>query len=1126
MSKYEQAYHSLVRRLNTLRKREKRLDAGKGALILLILLTSATMLALVLEAVFHLSSPGRFLLLAAGSFLSIGALLWFVARPLFFLLFRPDSPDDIHLALEVGNQFSQIRDRLADALQVFHKHEENREGYSLELADKSLAAVHEETRELDFESVVSLQPVKKMFRWLLTTVAVSVLIFVLFSSSLTSASYRLTHPARKFVHEIGLIFEVTPGDAEVVKGETVDISAAVRGADLAEVELFVKNEAASEFDRYVLSASGDRRFSYRLENVINNKAYYLAANGFHSDEFSISVIERPFVRSLQAKLSYPSYSRLGSQLLDENVGDISALKGTKVVLSLQTNKTVGVATIVFDDQSHAPLEISGQGLSGKFTLTRSGSYHIELTDRQGLSNEAPIEYRVSLVDDLFPIVEVPFPGQDVDLNKDMLLPLSIEAQDDFGISKLRIGYQILRQGVHESGLDYLELPLARSTPDKLLTNHNWDLSELNIYPEDIILYFAEAFDNDTVSGPKSSRSLTYRVRFPSIYELYEEVTEEHEETFEELEELYEESKALKETVDEVVQQMKRDPELDWEEKQEVQEAAQAQGKMREELEQLQEKLDEMVTRMEQNDLISPETLEKYRELQSLMEEMLSEEMKETLQKLQESMAELDPKQLKEAMEKFSATQEDFLRSMERTLNLLKKLQVEQKLDESIRKAQDLLRRQEELNKQADNSPDAAKQEKYAQQQRGIRQDTGGLEQDLEDLKNKMSEFPQMPQEQIDAAQSQISESGLQEQMEQAASQFQSGQMQSAQQSGQRISQGLQQALQSLQQAQEQLSQQQKQQIMQALKRSSHDLLDLSKQQESLMQSTRSSDRNTPGLGETANKQQGLLSGLNRITQQLYELSQNTFFVTSDIGKALGNAQHGMQESLEGLEARNPGKSGKEQGQAMAGLNEAASHLRSSMQSLSGASSGIGFQEMMERLMGLSGQQQGINQRTQGMGGEQGGLTMQQQAGMQRLAAEQAAVRKSLEQLMREAGKRSEVLGDLEKVGEDMQKVVEDLQKKKVNNNTYNRQKRILSRLLDAQRSMHDRDYSRKRRAETGKSYQTLSPATLPELADAEKERLKNELLKAMKEGYSKDYKELIQKYFEALASEQEQGVEN
>ena len=37
----------------------------------------------------------------------------------------------------------------------------------------------------------------------------------------------------------------------------------------------------------------------------------------------------------------------------------------------------------------------------------------------------------------------------------------------------------------------------------------WDLSNENLYPEDVVSYRIELFDNDTVSGPKRAVSRTY-----------------------------------------------------------------------------------------------------------------------------------------------------------------------------------------------------------------------------------------------------------------------------------------------------------------------------------------------------------------------------------------------------------------------------------------------------------------------------------------------------------------------------------------------------------------------------------------------------------------------------------------
>ena len=170
--------------------------------------------------------------------------------------------------------------------------------------------------------------------------------------------------------------------------------------------------------------------------------------------------------------------------------------------------------------------------------------------------------------------------------------------------------------------------------------------------------------------------------------------------------------------------------------------------------------------------------------------------------------------------------------------------------------------------------------------------------------------------------------------------------------------------------------------------------------------------------------------------------------------------------------------------------------------------------------GLAGEQEGLNQQTQGMG-NQGQLSMQQQASLARLAAQQEALRKSLQQLAEEFGNSNggEVLGNLDKIQQDMGEVVQDLARQNVRRETIERQRRILSRLLDATRSAQQRDVSKKRRAETGKQYTAIDPGYLPSDLGEAQTKIQQDLLKAMRENYSKDYKVLIQKYFEALSKQ-------
>jgi hypothetical protein len=109
-----------------------------------------------------------------------------------------------------------------------------------------------------------------------------------------------------------------------------------------------------------------------------------------------------------------------------------------------------------------------------------------------------------------------------------------------------------------------------------------------------------------------------------------------------------------------------------------------------------------------------------------------------------------------------------------------------------------------------------------------------------------------------------------------------------------------------------------------------------------------------------------------------------------------------------------------------------------------------------------------------------------------------------------------MLGDLNTLAREMQEVQTDLARGSVTNETMRKQERILSRLLDSQRSARERDFEQQRRAETGRSTaRSLPPQSDPSSLEGTS-RLRRDLLRALEEGYAPDYQELIRKYYEAL----------
>jgi hypothetical protein len=1111
-------YSTFVKRLKRVRNIEKVNSLIAGVVRFCVWLMVVTVFFLTLDWIFQFNSISRaivdgcmILVLAISAVINIGL-------PLFDLLIRKNLPSIDSIAIRIGIHFPEIHDRLVNAIQIYRNHLINQEQYASTLVFRTMENAHTQTIDVDFSEIVNRKNITRGITILAMVSAFSFIVLISFRNTYLHSLERLLHPNKNYQHALPFTLTVTPGNIQILKDENVDIKVNSEGIAPTTVQLHIRNVATGyEFVNEL--ANRKNQFLFTLERLKDSTQYFITAANYRSPMYAIQVIEIPMIRHLEVQLTFPSYTKMESRFLDDNVGDITALKGTKANLHIEANKQLSQAYLLFNNASPIPLQIKGSMAEGMIRINHNDTYRIQLTDRAEFESRDPIEYRIQALEDNPPLIRIVQPGEDVDIAENMQLPIEIEAEDDFGFTDIILSYRLTKSEFsNDTTRHSIKMAIANPDEEKILVSYPWDLTSLNLFPEDVVTYYAVVRDNDNISGPKSAQSATYHIRFPSINELYTDMEKEHETAFESVEGMYEQSKELKEKLSDLVQEMKKDPNLKWEEQKQLEDVMTSQQNLQKTLEEVEQQLDEMVQQMEKNDLTSVETLKKYMELQNLLQEMMTDEMKQAMQQLQDAMQNVDPEQLKQAVENLDISQKEFLKNIEKTLSLLKRLYAEQKLDEAIKKASTMMEQQNEINEKASEN-NKSMNDQLAGEQQKLEQESDALNNDLSQLQQTMSEFSDMPTMDVKNAQDTMQDQRLSDNMDQAKQQFQQGNFQQGQKFGQKSQQTLSQMTASLQMAKENMLQQQKQQLMAEMRRMNNDLLQLSKKQEEVMESGKEMNSNSSHIEEMADLQQDLVNGLQPLPNQAGNMENKSFFMSPQISKSIGNSLIQMQEAITNIEARNMPGASQDQGHAMASINEAVKQIRQSMQQLSAAQSASGLEEMMQQMSKMSQQQQGINQQTMQLGMGQS-LSMQQQAAMARLAAQQAALKKSMEQLAQEYGDRSDVLGDLNQIAKDMNDVAKDLQSQQVTRQTYNQQRRILSRLLDAQKSMQRREYSQKRKAETGKYYLAKSPGLLPSDLGERDMQFRQDILKSTKEGYTKDYQELIKKYFEALVHDE------
>jgi len=254
-------------------------------------------------------------------------------------------------------------------------------------------------------------------------------------------------------------------------------------------------------------------------------------------------------------------------------------------------------------------------------------------------------------------------------------------------------------------------------------------------------------------------------------------------------------------------------------------------------------------------------------------------------------------------------------------------------------------------------------------------------------------------------------------------------------------------------------------------------------------------------------------------------------VTPEMAQDLGDALQSMKDAMQSMSQRNNTQAMQSQGEAMSAMNSAAQKMSGALSQMMqgegagqggsgdkpGQGQGKGQPSPFQRLQQLADQQQSINDGMQQMGQGQGKADMERRAQLGRLAAQQGKALKAMQELEEERKKivgDRQPLGDLNQIANDMQEVMSDMQSGSITTETRTRQDRILSRLLDASRSMSERDYEKSRESNSGRDVVRSSPAEL-QLPNNRQEQNRT-ILEQLRLGYTKDYQNIIRQYYEAL----------
>ena len=1082
-------------------------------------LAGAVLLLVGLEAGLWTSTTARTILVFGVLAPMVLACAAYLGIPLLRLAgLLPGIPES-KVARTVGQEFPEVSDRLSNMLDLS---EGRGSPAPTPLVDGAVRMLAEQVMPVRFERIASFSPARHALRWAAIPLAGLVLFLVAAPAAFTGASLRLMSPGTTYVPPAPFVLHVEPGVSRLVRGQPLKLSARPAGSALPETAtLYMHRRGELNAEAIPLRLLGSEAFEHEIPSVRDPFRYMFEAGRVQTVWYDIEVVTPPVVRGLQVDLRPPAYANLPPQRLAPNYGDVAALAGTRVSVQVETGaEDVALAYLGFSESDSVVLQ-PGDMLTGTFTLRRTETYHIVLENTDGVRNADPIPYSLDIIPDLYPTVEIVQPEADADLDATLVVPLHLRLDDDFGFSGVKLHWRLAESRFSEIMTEFtaLDLPLA-AEPHQLLML-DWDIGQttgLDIVPGDAIEIYAEVSDNDAVGGYKSAKSGTRLLSLPSLAERYAALDETQSEAESQMESLLSDTEEIRERFEELRDELRREPQTDWEDARQLESLRQEQQRLEEQLEELGERLESAAGQMEDQELVSEETVELFREVQRVVEEIHSPELMEALRALQQALEQIDPRQMQEAIESFEFSEEMFRQRLERALELFKRFQLQRELEEAARRSEDIANIQESLAEETERADADQKRDELAREQLQSREDMLGLEESMAEIAERMEELPRSPRQEMQQLYSDTRQQELPQQMQANAQQMQQGQMQQAH-AGQRHMQQQMQSLQSnLQNMQSSMQGRQAQINSAGLRRVLRDVLTLSHDQEELRLELAGVPADSPAMRELARRQQSLSEGLSGVADSLQSLAREIPQLTRLAQRLTGESLRAMDDATSALVEQRSTQAVTSQKMSMTRLNELAILLSDLLEQLmnmasSASSSGMSMEQMTEQLQQMAQQQAQLNEQIQQMLNEAQGqrLVADYQERLRQLGMQQQMMQRQLREMNRNRELARQLLGDLEKIAESMEESIQELARGSISQRTQQRQQEILTRLLDASRSMQERGRERRREGERGQDVRRPSPTGVDPAEEAA--RLRRALLDALERGYAPDYEELIKRYF-------------
>jgi hypothetical protein len=583
-----------------------------------------------------------------------------------------------------------------------------------------LASIDQKINELklfDFNDAVQFKNLRNVFIYFSVSLLITLGIFFVNRNIFSESAERLIHYNTEFVKPAPYSFNLLNTNLEAKKGESYTWRVSCEGSEIPQI-VYINIEG----NNYLMKGMASGQFEFEMASVINPVSFYFTDLKFSSETYVLQLLPKPGITQFSVGLFPPSYTGVQNQVL-ENIGDLQIPNGSKIEWNFK-GIDVDSLYLVLNDSIRLNSVKQDNGFHVETNFFKSTDYNVFIQNKV-TQPELALSYNVEVIPDLYPEIEIAQVKDSFQLTRYFFKGI---IGDDYGFTNLKFHYNI------DNSDSAIAIPFVKSLTDQDFY-FSFDFNDLK-EPSGLVSYYFSVTDNDVVNHYKTTTSESFTFQFPNE----EEIAATEKEQFKNIQDMIQQSREMAKDIQDDLDNLRlknMDTNIsDWEKSQMVNDIVTKQNRLEQLYDQIKQDNENLNKYLNSFNKQNDDIVEKQKQIEDLLSEVFTDELKKLMEEFNELAEKFDSKKLNELTQKMDLTYEDLQKQLDRNLEMLRKMKIEQKLQEII----------DEINEKALSTEELANQvfkdKNYEEAGDKISKD----QKDLDRLKNELDDALQLNNE--------------------------------------------------------------------------------------------------------------------------------------------------------------------------------------------------------------------------------------------------------------------------------------------------------------------------------------------------------------------------------------------